>query len=36
MIIDRLFSHAELRLASGRRVARVSIEREDRRRKGRS
>jgi type IV secretion system protein VirB9 len=36
MIVDRLFSRAELRLASGRRVARVSIEREDGRRKGRS
>lgn len=36
MIVDRLFSRAELRLASGRRVAKVSIEREDRRGKGRS
>ncbi len=35
MIVDRLFSCAELRLASGRRMPRVSIEREDGRRKGR-
>ena len=36
MIVDRLFSRAELRLASGKREARVSIEREGPRRKGRS
>lgn len=36
MIVDRLFTRAELRLASGRRAARVSIEREDGRRKGQS
>jgi type IV secretion system protein VirB9 len=36
MIVDRLFSSAELRLASGKREARVSIERESQRRKGRS
>ncbi|TXH00480.1 MAG: P-type conjugative transfer protein TrbG, partial [Rhodocyclaceae bacterium] len=36
MIVDRLFSRAELRLASGKREARVSIERESPRRKGRS
>ena len=36
MIVDRLFSRAELRLASGKREAKVSIERESPRRKGRS
>lgn len=36
MIVDRLFSRAELRLASGKREARVSIERDGPRRKGRS
>jgi type IV secretion system protein VirB9 len=36
MIVDRLFSRAELRLALGKREARVSIERESPRRKGRS
>jgi type IV secretion system protein VirB9 len=36
MIVDRLFSRAELRLASGKREARVSIERESPHRKGRS
>jgi|TARA_R110000868_G_scaffold67056_10_gene199375 type IV secretion system protein VirB9 len=36
MIVDRLFSRAELLLAAGKRVARVSIERESPRRKGRS
>lgn len=36
MIVDRLFSRAELRLASSKREARVSIERESPRRKGRS
>ncbi len=36
MIVDRLFSRAELRLASGKREARVSIERESQRRKGQS
>ena len=36
MIVDRLFTRAELRLASGKREARVSIERESPRRKGRS
>lgn len=36
MIVDRLFARAELRLATGKREARVSIEREDARRKDRS
>ncbi|WP_242129881.1 P-type conjugative transfer protein TrbG [Sphingobium sp. Sx8-8] len=36
MIVDRLFTRAELRLATGKREARVSIEREDARRNGRS
>jgi type IV secretion system protein VirB9 len=36
MIVDRLFSRAELRLASGKREAKVSIERESPHRKGRS
>jgi type IV secretion system protein TrbG len=36
IIVDRLFSRAELRLALGKREARVSIERESPHRKGRS
>mgnify|MGYP002723422056 CR=1 FL=1 len=36
MIVDRLFARAELRLASGRRMAKVSIEREVTGRKDRS
>lgn len=36
MLVDRLFDKAELRLASGKREVRVTIERQSARRKGRS